>query len=104
MYPRSSTLEKSFASGTIVLFLGLAGIALAGEHPSMRTVAFSCVLFGGVVSNCAWFVGAWDRNPLIMKLQQGQQRTWLVLAAIVLWIGFLPLAYLWVRGHTNLRP
>ena len=101
-YPRSSPREKAFAAGILLAFVGLGGIVFLNLHGILRIITGFCLVIGVVVHNVAFFVGVWDRNPVIRKVTQSPDGVlWLRIVATLLWLGVLPFACLWVYHRVH---
>jgi hypothetical protein len=113
MYPRSSLREKAFAIGGIVSLCGLVSIFWLDDHSNssrvhviLRTVAAACFLFGWLAFHAGFFMRRWVRNPGIRAIYQNPDGVfWLRIAAVVLFLGVLPLVCLWAyHSIRHLRP
>jgi uncharacterized membrane protein YsdA (DUF1294 family) len=104
MYPRSSAQERVFAVGTLLLFLGLGGLAFFDLHGALRTISGFCLVLGFVLHTGAFFVRVWDRSRAIRRVKQNPDGVlWLRILVIGLWLGILPLVSLWAYQHVH-RP
>jgi hypothetical protein len=104
MRRRASLREKAFVVGAVLLFAGLAGVLVAGPHQTLIAASRYCLIFGWIVSTCAYFVRVWDRNPAIRRIKKDRQGvSWLGILAILLWVIVLPVACLWVYGYIHQR-
>jgi len=102
MYPRSSPYEKVLAAGTLLLFLGLGGLAFLDLHGNLRIIASFSLALGSLVNTCAFFVHVWDKNRAIRRVKQNPDGVlWLRILVVVLWIGILPLACLWAYKYIH---
>jgi hypothetical protein len=109
MYRRSSPREKAFAVGILLSFAGLGGIFLldglqstSNLHWVFRFVAGCSLVLGFLLHQGAFFVGVWDRNRVIRRVTASSDGLfWLQILAVILWLGFLPLAYLWVYHYLH---
>jgi len=113
MYPRSSLREKRLVAAWLVFLGGFGGLIVLDNHPSpshihgiLRTIAACGLLFGWLTGHAMLFVRRWDRNPGIRAIHRNRDGLlWLRITAVVLWVGVLPLACLWVYHYTqHLRP
>jgi hypothetical protein len=113
MYPRSSPREKVIAIGCIVFFGGLVWTSWLDDHPNpsrihaiLRTVAACCFVLPWIAGTADYFTGAWDRNPGIRAIHRNPDGVfWLRIAAVILFLGVLPLVWLWTyHSIHHLKP
>jgi hypothetical protein len=100
MYPQSSPRERVLAAGTLLLFLGIGGLAFLDFHGNVRIVAGFCLVVGAILNIGSFFVRVWDQNRVIRSVKQNAAGVlWLRILVVALWIGILPLACLWTYKH-----
>jgi hypothetical protein len=101
MRARSSPREKTFAVGILLAFVGLGAIPFPNLPGILRIAAGCCLVLGVLLYKGAFIARAWDRAPIgnLRKTRQGSQ--WLRIVALILWIGILPLVWLWVYDHIH---
>ena len=88
MYPRSSPQEKVLAVGTLLLFLGLGGLAFSDLHGILRIISGFCLVLGYFLNTGAFFMRAWDKNSAIRRVKQNPNGVlWLRILAVGLWLG-----------------
>jgi len=113
MCPRSSPREKVLAIGAIVFFGGLVSMFWLDDHPNssrihviLRTFAAACFVLGWVAFHAGFFIRRWDLNPGIRAIHQNPDGVfWMRIAAVVLFLGVLPLVCLWAYHSVHhLRP
>jgi hypothetical protein len=98
---RSSPREKTFAVGILLAFVGLGALAFPNLSGFLRIAAGTCLVFGVLLYKGAFFARVWDRG-LIGSLQKTPQGSlWLRIVAVILWIGILPLVWLWVYDRIH---
>ena len=104
MYPRSSPFEKVFAAGILLTVLGLGGLVLFDLHGLLRIIAGFFLVFGFLLYNVAYFVNALNTSRARRRVMQNPDAVlWLRILAVILWLGVLPFACLWVYHHVH-RP
>jgi hypothetical protein len=101
MRARSSPREKTFAIGILLAFVGLGAMAFPNLPGILRIAAGCCLVLGALLYKGAFVARAWDGGPIgsLLKTPQGSQ--WLQIVALILWIGILPLVWLWVYDHIH---
>jgi hypothetical protein len=104
MYPLIRPSEKPLALGVLLVLIGLPGLLLldAKQHPSLRFAAGCFFVVGWLVFHCSTFARRWDDNLLIRRVHGSPDGVlWLRIAAVVLWLGILPVAILWVYQYLH---
>jgi len=104
MYRLIYPSEKPVAIGFLLFFLGLPGVIFLDpqttHHPTLRFIACCLFLVGWLWWHAVWFVQRWNRNPLAQKAHRSPNGFWWMrIVAIVLWLGVLPFAFLWVYHY-----
>jgi len=90
----SSPREKRALLGLLLAFTGVGGLAILHLSETLRIVTF-CFL---VIPGAFLFFGeiaidVWNRSPFERWLQKSPEGYfWLRLAAVILWLGVIPLA------------
>jgi len=103
-YPRSSPYEKVLATTMLLAFVGIAGLILLDLHGILKIIVVLCLIVGYLVNTGAFFVHTWDRNRAIQRMHQAPNASfWLRVLTIVLWLGVLPFACLWVYHRLHLH-
>jgi hypothetical protein len=103
MYPPSSTKEKVFGAGTLLLFSGIVGTAFLDLHGIPRTISVFCLVVGCVLHTAGFIALVPRENPVSAANQSPDGAFWLRLLVIALWLGVLPFVGLWVY-HRIHRP
>jgi hypothetical protein len=77
-------------------------------HAVLRTVALPASFFGWLVGSAGFFAKVWDRHRGIRFIHRNPDVVfWLRIAAVILFLGVLPLVCLWSyqsHGNYKLRP
>lgn len=99
----------TFAIGTLVGFLGLLGVIFFDGLketwkvylPSFaRTFLATCLVVGFLVHNVSFFMLRSARNRVVRTAAQSPNTFfWMRLVAVILWLGVLPFACLWVYDY-----
>jgi len=98
MYLRNSQWSRLFEFGILLAAAGLIFLILrTTNHPILRAIAVSSLLIGLVLSHVARYVPLVDRSAHVQRVRQNA--TWFFWArvlTVVLWLGVIPLVFLWV--------
>jgi|SRR5580700_10612028 hypothetical protein len=87
--------------GFVLIFVGLGGLAIANLWGGFRIAAGCCLAFGVLLSRVTFFVSAWDRGPVGRLRRSPRGYYWLLVAAVVLWFGIMPLTFLWLYDRLH---
>lgn len=111
MRRRSSPREKTFAIGTFVGFFGLLGVVVFDMlrdawkvhlPGSLRTFLAICLVLGYLVHIAAFLALRNQTTGVVAAVENSQVgRFWIRLLVILLWLGVLPLACLWVYDQLH---
>lgn len=98
---RSSPREKALFFGVLLALVGLCGLAIPNLSAISRVVAGFCLAIGIVLYKGAFFVGAWNRSPVSRLRATPNGYFWLGILAAALWLGVVPLTFLWLYDHLH---
>ena len=101
MRTRSSIREKTFFFGILLTLAGLTGLAIPNLSGIFRIAAGFCLALGVLLYKGAFFVGAWDHGPIGRLQKTPDGYFWLRIVAVVLWLGVVPLTFLWLYDHLH---
>lgn len=101
MRNRSTQREKSFFFGILLALVGLGGLAVPNLTGVFRVAAGCFLALGVLLYKGAFFVGAWDRGPIGTFSKTPRGNLWLRIVAVVLWLGVVPLTFLWLYDHLH---
>jgi hypothetical protein len=103
MFLRNSQWSRLFEFGILLAVAGLIFLTLrTTNHPIVQAIAASSLLIGIVLSHLANYVLLVDRSAHVQGLRQ--KATWFFwtrVLTIVLWLGAIPLAFLWVYDRLH---
>lgn len=103
MRVRSSPREKTLLVGILLTFVALGALAAPNLSETFRIAAGFCLAFGALLYKGAFLVRAWDTGPIAKIQKSSNGYFWLKVAAVVLWLGAVPLTFLWLYDHLH-RP
>jgi len=101
MRARSSRREKTFFIGILLTLVGLGGLAIPNLLGIVRIVAGCCLALGVLLYKGAFFVRAWDSGPIGRYQKAPHGYLWLRIVAVVLWLGIVPLTFLWLYDRLH---
>jgi hypothetical protein len=92
-----------------VPFGGLVSMVWLDHHPksvayprSSKNCCPSCFFFGWLVGSAGFFAKVWDRHRGIRFIRRNPDVVfWLRIAAVILFLGVLPLVCLWAYHSTQ---
>jgi hypothetical protein len=97
--------DKVFFVGTLMALVGLVAIVfmdVVGLHGVPRIAVVSFFFVGMVLHTGTFFVSTWDRNGFIRSATGSPTGMfWLRILAIFLWLGILPLIFLWLYHYLH---
>jgi len=99
MHVRSSPREKAFYVGLLLAFLGLVALVFPNLPGFLRVAAGCCLVVGFLLYKGAFFVLHSGPIGILRKTPQGA--VWLRTVALILWIGILPILWLWVYDRIH---
>jgi hypothetical protein len=99
----TSPRVKASLLGIVLMFVGLGGLAIANLSGGFRIAAGCCFVLGALLSRVTVFVGVWDRGPVGRLRRSPRGYYWLLVATVVLWLGVMPLTFLWLYDQLHRR-
>src|ERR1700687_4328679 len=103
MRTRTSPREKTFFIGILLAFVGLGGLAIPNLSGIFRIIVGCCLALGVLLYKGAFFVKAWEARPIEQLQKAPHGYLWLRIVAVVLWLGVVPLTFLWLYDHLHRR-
>ena len=101
MRRRSSPRDKRILCGVLLGLIGLCVLAIPNISGIVRVVAACCMATGSILS--LPFSDTRLRMPNRRSETAPNSNFWLRIVGVVLWLGVVPLAFLWLyvqlRGH-----
>jgi hypothetical protein len=103
MYLRNSQWSRLFEFGILLAIAGLIFLTLrTTNHPILRAIAASSLLIGVVLYHLANYVLFVDRSALVQGLRQNATWFfWTRVLTVVLWLGAIPLVFLWLYDRLH---
>jgi hypothetical protein len=98
MYLRNSQWSRIFEFGILLAVAGLIFLSLrTTSHPIAQAIAGSSLLIGLILSRLANYVLLVDRNVHVQGLRHNATWfVWIRVLTVVLWLGAIPLVFLWI--------
>ena len=103
MYLRNSQWSRLFEVGILLAVAGMIFLLLrTTNHPILQAIAALCLLVGFVMYHVANYVLLVDRNVHAQRLRQNATWSfWTRVLTVVLWLGAIPLVFLWVYDRLH---
>jgi hypothetical protein len=104
MYLRNSTWSKMFAVAGLLFFIGLVAVIVLDpqttHYPVLRAVLALFMVVGFILMITGNFVLLYDRNIFTQRIIRSPAGFfWMRIFAVILWLGVLPFACLWVYHY-----
>lgn len=111
MRRRSSPREKAFVTGSFLGFLGLLGVVVfdmlrdawkVNLPGGLRTFLATCLVVGFLVHIAAFLAPRNQTTSAVAAIENSRMgRFWILPLVILLWLGVLPFACLWVYDQVH---
>jgi len=103
MYLRNSHWSRLFEFGCLLTVAGMIFLlVLKTNHPILHVIAALSLLIGFVLYHLANYVLLVDRSIHIQRLTQNATWSfWTRVLTVVLWLGAIPLVFLWVYDRLH---